>query len=86
MGILRKGKLEIRWGRAAKRGANVAKFGVFWGVGGANDARFFADDASDAHHFGEDKFLISLKRCVDVLENLLQKVLVWYWCLAAELT
>ena len=27
---LRKGKLEIRWGRAPKRGgANVAKFGVF---------------------------------------------------------
>ena len=47
---------------------------------------FLADDASDAHHFGEDKFMRSLKRCVDVLENLFQKVLVWYWCLAAELT
>ena len=47
---------------------------------------FLADDASDAHHFGEDKFMIPLPRCVDVLENLFQKVLVWYWCLAAELT
>ena len=34
---------------------------------------FLADDASDAHHIGEDKFMISLKRCVDVPEDLFQK-------------
>ena len=41
-GYFEEGKLEIRLGRAAKRGGgpNVSKFGVFWRVGDANDARF----------------------------------------------
>ena len=34
----RKGKAEIRWGRAGKRGG--IKFSVFWRVGDAQDARF----------------------------------------------
>ena len=40
---LRKGKLEIRWGRAPKRGggANVAKFCIF-DANDANDARFLS--------------------------------------------
>ena len=88
MDILRKGKLEIGLGRAAERGGGQMSqnFVYFGGLVMQMMQGFLADDASDAHHFGEDKFMISLSRCVDVLENLFQKVLVWYWCVAAELT
>ena len=65
-------------------GEHVAKFALFGGLVMRMMQGFLAGDAGDAHVFGEDKFLISSKRCVDVLENLFQKVLGWYWCLAAE--
>ena len=64
---LRKGKLEIRWGRAIKKGgANVAKFDVFLMQ---MMQGFLADDASDALVFGKEPLPIG--------ENVIKICIIW---------